>query len=77
MEKKEFYSMIEEIIEAESETLTGQELLEELDNWDSLAIVNYIAVVDENFSVTLAAKKILECKTVDDLLANLNASVDS
>lgn len=68
MEKKDFLKEIEEIIEADENTLDGSEVLEELDGWDSLAVMGFIAMVDDNFQITIEIDKIAECKTVNDLV---------
>lgn len=71
MTKKELIEMLEEIVEAEPNTLTGEERLEDLQSWDSLAVVNFIAVVDENFGLTLEPKKIMESETINQLISLL------
>jgi acyl carrier protein len=68
MEKKDFLKEIEEIIEADEITLDGSEVLEGLDGWDSLAVMGFIAMVDDNFQITIEVDKIAECETVNDLV---------
>jgi acyl carrier protein len=68
MEKKDFLKEIEEIIEADENTLDGSEVLEGLDGWDSLAVMGFIAMVDDNFQITIEVDKIAECETVNDLV---------
>jgi acyl carrier protein len=68
MEKKDILKEIEEIIEADENTLDGSEVLEELDGWDSLAVMGFIAMMDDNFQITIEIEKIVECKTVNDLV---------
>lgn len=67
MKKYQFYAEIEEILEIPPNTLKGAELLQSLENWDSLAVMGFIAMVDKNFNFTLEAKKISRCQTVDEL----------
>lgn len=67
MKKSEFIAMIEQITEADEGSLSGSESLRDLDGWDSLAVIQFIARVDENFGITLTPKRLVECKTVDDL----------
>jgi acyl carrier protein len=67
MNKQEFLNQIEEIIEVDTDTLTGEELLEDLEDWDSLAVMGFIAMVDKHFMMTLDAEKIGQCKSVNDL----------
>ena len=68
MKKKDFLKEIEEIIEADENTLDGSEVLEGLDGWDSLAVMGFIAMVDDNFQITIEVDKIAECETVNDLV---------
>jgi len=75
MTKADFITLLEELIEAESNTLKGDELLEEVEGWDSLAIVNLIALVDEDFGIILPAKEIQERETINDLFDLFNKSV--
>ena len=49
-------------------TLKGPEPLNDLDGWDSLAVIEYIALVDEQFGVDVAPDKIRKCKRVQDLV---------
>ena len=46
MNKKELLSNLEEIMELDPETLLGEEMLEDFQSWDSLAIVTFIALLD-------------------------------
>lgn len=76
MTKKELLQMFEEIVEADPDTLTGEELIENLESWDSLAIVNLIALVDENFGITLSPEKIMKSKTVNELISLLDGYIE-
>lgn len=71
MTRTEFYGLLDEITEAAPGTVKGTETLRALEGWDSLALVSFIAVVDERFGVTLPAAKLQKCTTVEDLVALL------
>ena len=75
MKKEKFLALLEEIIEADSGTLTDDEFINDVDGWDSLAVVSFIAMVDENFGVTLSAKKISDANTVQDLIVLLGDEI--
>ena len=75
MTKKELIEILEEIVEAEPNTLTGEERLEDLESWDSLAVVNFIAVVDENFGLTLEPAKIMKSETINQLILLLDGHI--
>ena len=49
--------------------LNGAEDLSSFRSWDSLAVIEIIAMADEKWGITLDPKKLLACKTVDDLAA--------
>ena len=75
MTKKEFLTIIEEIVEAEEKTLSGTEELSSFDMWDSLAIVTFIAKIDEELDITLSPEKISEAETVQDLIGLLGDKI--
>ena len=67
MKKSEFLRLLEEMLELDPGTLKGSETLKEVGKWDSVAVMGFIGLVDEHFEIALAAKRLAECKTVDDL----------
>jgi acyl carrier protein len=69
MTRGEFLQLIDEVIEAEPGTVKGDERLEDLGGWDSLAVVSFIAVVNQHFGITLSPEKIRAARNVGDLLA--------
>jgi acyl carrier protein len=72
---REFLNYIAEIIEVEPNSLKGDEKLADFEHWDSLALVGFIAMVDEHLEMTLPAKKIAAAKTVADLVALMGNKV--
>lgn len=68
MKKSEFLLLVDELIEAEPGTLKETDVLKDLEDWDSVAVMGYIALVDEQFEFTLSPKRLAECQTVDDLI---------
>ena len=75
MEKKEFLLLLDEMLEAQPGKLKGSERLQDVEGWDSVAVLGFIALVDEHFDYTLAPRRLSECKTVDDLVALLDGRV--
>lgn len=74
--KPEFLNLFAEIVEEEPTSLTGSEKLkEQIAGWNSLAVVSFIAMVDEQFDLTLSPKAIAGCKTVNDLITLLDGMV--
>jgi len=69
MQKAEFLGSLDEVMQQPPGTLKGDEPLDGLPGWDSVALMGYIALVDEKFGIRVTGKQILECRTVDDLVA--------
>lgn len=58
-------ALIEEAMEADTGTLKlGQPL-----DWDSIAVVTFMALADEHLDKTLSANRLTRCVTVDDVVA--------
>ncbi len=71
MELKEKLALIEEALDTEEGTLTPETNLDDLAEWDSIAALSLIAMMDENFGKTLPGKEIKELVTVGDILAHM------
>ncbi|ABE56388.1 conserved hypothetical protein [Shewanella denitrificans OS217] len=69
MNKKEFLNNLEEILELDANTLSGDEVLMDLEQWDSLAFLSVIAMADENFNIIIQGDKLEKIKTIADLSA--------
>ncbi|MCG5238492.1 phosphopantetheine-binding protein [Azospirillum doebereinerae] len=75
MDRKDFLLALDDVLELDPGTLTGAETLESLDSWDSLAVISFIALVDETMNVVVEGEKLAQAKTVDDLLALAGVAV--
>ncbi len=67
MNRSEFLLQLDSIIEASPGTIRGDEKLTDISGWDSLAVLGFIAMVDDKFKLQLAGKDIAACETVDGL----------
>jgi acyl carrier protein len=74
MTHEEFLSEFQEILELPPGSLQGSEILSDLEKWDSLAMMSFIALASEKCGVTLSPRQLLGCQTVDDLLAIAHVS---
>ena len=66
--QEQLHRDLETILELDPETIKGPETLDEL-AWDSMAVVMFIAMADQNYSVAVAPSKLVNAKTVNDLYA--------
>ncbi len=69
MDRKAFFAEVAEVLEIEPEGLTGTEVLAEIGNWDSLAVISFVALVDREFGTIIEGEKLHKAKTLDDLAA--------
>lgn len=69
MELKEKLALIEEAIDTEEGILTPETLLSDVDEWDSIAALTLIAMLDEKFGKAITGAQIKALETVGDILA--------
>jgi acyl carrier protein len=75
LDKEKFLEMIEGILEVKRHSLEGRECLADVEQWDSIAILDYIAAVDQQCELALKVDEIAACQTFDDLYRNLAESL--
>lgn len=63
---------IAESLEMEVEELTPDMVLADLENWDSVAVLSVISIINEKFNRYPDATEILSYTTVGDLLKAFN-----
>ena len=68
MDRKEFLLQMDDILELPVGTLDGHESLAELEQWNSTAMISFIALADTNNGVRISPRQIVNCATIADLL---------
>ena len=67
MELKEFIDIFIETLELEdASNINAQTDFKSLDDWDSLASLSIISMVDDRFGVTINKKEVRACDTIED-----------
>ena len=69
MELNEKIALIEEAIDVDEGTLSPETVLADVDEWDSIAALSLIVMLDENFNRTISGDQIKALKTVEDIFA--------
>jgi hypothetical protein len=69
MTRAEFLQSLDELLELPPGSLQGDEKLEGLEQWNSMAMIGFMALADSNNGVTLSPRQIVTCSTVSDLVA--------
>ena len=62
-------SLLENVMDLDEGTLTADTVLADLDEWDSLSVLSFISLMDEQFGKNIAGKDALACNTVGELMA--------
>ena len=68
MSRDELLNKLAVIINQDADSLRGPERLEDLEDWDSLAVLSVISLLDEQFHVVVPATRIHEAQTIDDIV---------
>ena len=68
MTRDEFLLEMDEILGLPTGSLRGHEKLEELENWDSTALVALISLAETNNGANMPLQQVVGCSTVADLL---------
>lgn len=65
--------LLEEMMELDAGTLTPETELESLTEWDSIALISFIALLDDEFDKVIKGALLKEQKTVADLMSLMEA----
>lgn len=68
MAQKTLLQSLDHLLRLPEGTLTGPEELAKIKSWDSLAIIEYISLVDEMYGIDIPPDKVRQSKVVQDLL---------
>ena len=68
MKKEVFLKKITEAIEIEEE-INNDTVLNDLDEWDSLAAVTTLALFKKYLDLNITAENLKNCKTIGDILS--------
>jgi acyl carrier protein len=63
----EFYRNLEEVLDLQPGAVKAGDTLARLDAWDSVAVLGFIAMADEEYHAIIPPNRIPGCRTVDDL----------
>lgn len=61
--------LLEDMLELDAGTLKPEMVLEDLDEWDSIAVISFIALVDDEFDKVIKGGIVKQQKTVEDLMS--------
>jgi len=67
--QSEFLNELDEILGLPAGTVRADRKLDELENWDSMALISFIVLAESHSNVSISPAQIVTCSTVADLLA--------
>lgn len=68
MELNKKMELLEEVLDVEEGVLNTDTILEDLDEWDSVAVLSLIIMFEENFNKKITGEQAKSFKTVNDIL---------
>ena len=68
MDTPRFMAALHDLFELDSGSISTSAVLQNIDGWNSLTFIGLIAMIDDEFGVTLPPTTILKCQTVADLI---------
>ena len=66
---------MEELLELDEGSLDGEEALDSLEGWDSLAVIGFLGLADKHYSITLDPEKVATCKNIGHLKSLVDSSL--
>ncbi len=75
MTREEFVRNLEREMELPVGSLNETQALTDVEGWDSMAAVLFIALADEKIGVTISGNQVAKAKTLADLLSLLGDTV--
>ena len=66
--KDQFIELLKEILEMENQEINLDDTFRDYDNWDSMANLSVIAMLDDSFGVHIATQDFKNLTTVCDLI---------
>ncbi len=69
MTNEEKITILEELMEVDEGTLTSETLLSNIEEWDSVSFLSFMAMMDEKFGKVVTGSEIKTKETIADLMA--------
>ena len=69
--EKELFEQLEDILELDPGTIKAADTFRDFENWDSMANLSVIAMLDDSFGVHIASQDFKGLITVEDLIGEV------
>lgn len=72
MELSEKLALLEDILDVDSGSLSCEQALEDIDEWDSLSALSVVVMVKDEFNKKLTGDQVRSFKTIQDIIDVMN-----
>jgi len=69
MNEKEKLALLEDMMDIDEGSLTADMLLNDVEAWDSMAMLSLVVLMDDEFNKVITADQIRQLHTVRDILS--------
>ena len=76
LSKPEFYLKLDSLLNLPPGSVVGEQSLNELASWDSLAILEFMILASSDYGRDVQPSDIADCETVDDLAQVTTSSAE-
>ena len=66
--EERFIELFKETLEIEENSISRDTVFRDLDQWDSMAFLSVIAMIDEEYDVVIEGNDFIKLKTIGDLI---------
>ena len=72
MDKQKFIELFKETIDMEDKEITGDVVFRELEEWDSLALLSVIAMIDDEYDIIIQGNDFKSLNTLNDIMTYID-----
>lgn len=72
MDKQKFIELFKETIDMEDKEIKGDVVFRELEEWDSLALLSVIAMIDDEYDIIIQGNDFKSLNTLNDIMTYIN-----
>jgi acyl carrier protein len=71
-----FIKKLEEVFEMQTGTINSQDIFREYKEWDSMALLSLMAMLEDEYNITIPREDFQKISTIEDLFNFLNKNQD-
>jgi acyl carrier protein len=71
-----FIKKLEEVFEMQTGTINSQDIFREYKEWDSMALLSLMAMLEDEYNITIPREDFQKISTIEDIFNFLNKNQD-